>query len=239
MPAVWQGRVSGAGQCRSRCSPWSPQVLEALRIAVHGCRNSLMATTGCLRRFLDCRTRPGFHAAVQPCTVEWHPAGRLARVGPISGVADARSVAECLRTAPEPRRSAALIVAYGFFTRSDGRRACCFCPQLHVQDQPRPDETSSTSGAMGESNIVDTCASRAFGMRSTAKDVAPTASQPKYSFPADCQAAVSSARVVGSVPMTPVDARSSTGHTTRSPRTTIAATGPPVSLIGPRGVQRS
>lgn len=104
MPAVWQGRVSGAGQCPSRCSPWSPQVLEALRIAVHGCRNSLMATTGCLRRFLDCRTRPGFHAAVQPCTVEWHPAGRLARVGPISGVADARSVAECLRTAPEPRR---------------------------------------------------------------------------------------------------------------------------------------
>lgn len=123
MPAVWQGRVSGAGQCRSRCSPWSPQVLEALRIAVHGYRNSLMATTGCLRRFLDCRTRPGFHAAVQPCTVEWHPAGRLAWVGPISGVADARSVAECLRTAPEPRRSAALIVAYGFFTRSDGRRA--------------------------------------------------------------------------------------------------------------------
>jgi hypothetical protein len=89
--------------------------------------------------------------------------------------------------------------------------------------------------ATGESNIVDTCASRAFGMRNTAKDAAPITSQPKYSFPAECQAAVSSARVVGSVPMTPMDARSSTAHTSRSPRTTIAATGPPASLAWAQG----
>lgn len=55
------------------------------------------------------------------------------------------------------------------------------------------------------------------------------------SWPADCQAAVSSARVVGSVPMTPTDARSSTAHTSRSTRTTIAATCPPASLAWPRG----
>ncbi|CAO0829627.1 hypothetical protein SMICM17S_12938 [Streptomyces microflavus] len=58
-----------------------------------------------------------------------------------------------------------------------------FEPHLDTRDQSRPDASSnsSTNRAMGESNIVDTCASRVFGMRNKAKDAAPTISQPKYS----------------------------------------------------------
>ncbi|RST10940.1 hypothetical protein EF908_39925 [Streptomyces sp. WAC04770] len=86
-------------QCRS---DEQGEALEVLRAAVRGCRHGLLVTTGCLGRFLDCRTSPGLYAAVQPCTVERHPAGSVTRLGPIRGEADARSVAEWLRAGLKP-----------------------------------------------------------------------------------------------------------------------------------------
>ncbi|MBD0841328.1 MULTISPECIES: hypothetical protein [unclassified Streptomyces] len=72
-------------------------VMDVLRRAVRACSHGVMISTGCLDRFLHCRSGRGLYAAVQPCAADRRAVGAVVRLGPIATRADAEAVAAWLR----------------------------------------------------------------------------------------------------------------------------------------------